>query len=140
MHRHYCPTCSRKTKTCYIEGCKLAPFVCPSCAGAPPSLFATVRDKLGLTPIRTKRDAPPVESGTLDHVDDPDWEGGEPWRHPLDPLAHKRLPKPKPSRFWHGFGSWVRDNTGLARLDDRPTQDPERFERPNLPPWWQGRR
>jgi hypothetical protein len=35
-----------------------------------------------------------------DHVDDPNWEGGEPWRHPLDPLAKKRQKKPKNVFTW----------------------------------------
>jgi hypothetical protein len=66
-----------------------------------------------------------------EHVDDPEWEGSEPWRHPLDPLAHKRQRKPKAVRFWHP----VQDNAGIVIPFD-PPREPEQFDRPGASPWW----
>jgi hypothetical protein len=115
----------------------LAPVVCRFCTGTS-TTFDRIKERLGVT-RPTKPLPEPVKIEPT--PDDPDWEGGENWRHPLDPLAHKRQRRPKAVRFWHGFGSdWVIDQTGVlnARItDDRPPQaPPENFARPGAPQWW----
>jgi hypothetical protein len=89
--------------------------MCPSCAAPPPT---GILGKLGVTPVPVKRTTPTprVEAEADLHLDDPEWEGmevneaGEPIRHPLDPLRHKRQRKPKQPHdgFWRplGGGGW----------------------------------
>jgi hypothetical protein len=123
-------------KSCSVVLCKLTPSLCRFCAGTP-TVVDNVKRALGIV----RKQKPPAEPVIIPQIDDPEWEGGEAWRHPLDPLAHKRQRKPKVVRFWHGFGSdWIIDQTGVlnARIYDQPPPqpEPENFARPNVPPWW----